>query len=171
MLRLLDRLRRPPPMASLYAAIVEQARSTDWYIAGSVPDSFDGRFDAIALVLSLALARLEAEGRRQSVADVTERFIEDMDGSLRQIGIGDQNVGKHVGRMMAALGGRLGAYREALAADAAPVLLTDALARNLYRGEPVDPEALAWSVRRVRALAAQVAATPIAALEAGRFAP
>ena len=45
-------------------------------------------------------------------ADLTDRFIADMDGSLRQDGVGDQVVGKHIGRMMAALGGRLGAYRE-----------------------------------------------------------
>ena len=32
-----------------------------------------------------------------------------MDASLRQIGIGDYVVGKHVGRMMGALGGRLAA--------------------------------------------------------------
>ena len=36
-------------------------------------------------------------------------FIDDMDATLRQIGIGDYVVGKHVGRMMGALGGRLGA--------------------------------------------------------------
>ena len=170
MFRLLDRLRRPPPSAALYAQVVEEARSTDWFLAGGVPDSFDGRFDVTALVLSLVLARLEAEGRAQTVADVTERFIEDMDGSLRQIGIGDQNVGKHVGRMMAALGGRLGSYRTALAADAAPTLLADALARNLYRGEPVAADALAWTERRVRSLAARIAAAPVGALEAGQFA-
>ena len=41
---------------------------------------------------------------------LTEIFIDDMDGTLRQIGIGDYVVGKHVGRMMGALGGRLTAF-------------------------------------------------------------
>lgn len=170
MLRLLDRLRRQPPSAPLYARIVEEARSPDWFRAGAVPDTFDGRFDVTVLVLSLVLARLEEAARGQTIADVTERFIEDMDGSLRQIGIGDQNVGKHVGRMMAALGGRLGAYRAALADQAERVLLTEALARNLYRSEPVDAAALAWTERRVRALARRIAAVPLAELEAGRIA-
>jgi cytochrome b pre-mRNA-processing protein 3 len=36
-----------------------------------------------------------------------------MDSSLREIGIGDYVVGKHIGRMVGALGGRLAAFREA----------------------------------------------------------
>lgn len=168
MLRLLDRLRRPPPAAALYARTVELARAPDWFVAGAVPDTFDGRFDTLALVLSLVLARLESEGQGQAVADLTERFIEDMDGSLRQIGIGDQNVGKHIGRMVAALGGRLGAYRAALLPDAQLHELPDALARNLYGGAPVEAAALDWTARRVRAVADGIAAASAADLAAGR---
>src|SRR3546814_2060072 len=62
-----------------------------------------------------------------------------MDGQLREIGIGDIIVGKHIGRMMSMLGGRLGAYRAGLAeGDLAP-----ALVRNLYRGTAPAPAALA----------------------------
>ena len=78
-----------------------------------MPDTLDGRFDMIAAILALVLLRLEAEGeagRGPSVL-LTEIFIDDMDGTLRQIGIGDYVVGKHVGRMMGALGGRLAAFR------------------------------------------------------------
>ena len=57
-----------------------------------------------------------------------------MDGQLRQIGVGDVIVGKHIGKMMAMLGGRLGAYRDSLSDDTA---FDGALLRNLYRG--VDP--------------------------------
>src|SRR5205823_30948 len=72
-------------------------------------------------------------------AHLTERFVDDMDGQLRQMGIGDIVVGKHIGKMMSMLGGRLGAYRDGLAAgDLAP-----ALVRNLYRGEAPASAALA----------------------------
>src|SRR3546814_20179510 len=74
--------------------------------------SVDGRFDMLALVMTLVLLRLDSEGEplRQAAVDLTERFIDDMDGQLRQIGIGDFVVGKHVGKMMGALGGRMDAY-------------------------------------------------------------
>ena len=46
-------------------------------------------------------------------------------------------VGKHVGRLMGALGGRVGAYRDALENDAD---LKDAIVRNIFRGEKPDDE-------------------------------
>ena len=138
--------------AELYRRVVERARREDWYLAGGVADTVDGRFDMVALMLSLLLVRLEqvkdereAAARRLGVR-LTELFVEDMDSSLRQIGVGDMMIGKRVGRTVAALGGRLGAYREAMTGSAS---LRDALARNLYRGaENVSAGALGWSETR-----------------------
>ena len=158
--------RRVPPGDALYRRIVELARSPSWFQAGAVPDTVDGRFDAVALVLALVMLRLEREDAARFSVDVTERFIADMDGSLRQMGIGDPTVGKQVGHMVGALGGRLGAYREALAGQAP---LAEALARNLYRGAAVDPVALAWSEVEVRRLVAKFDALPEAAIREGRL--
>ena len=91
----------------LYDAIVAQARAPHWYRDGAVPDTLDGRFDMVSSVLALVLLRLEALDSRGESALLTELFITDMDGQLRQRGIGDLVVGKHVGRMMSQLGGRL----------------------------------------------------------------
>jgi cytochrome b pre-mRNA-processing protein 3 len=119
-----------------------------------VPDTLDGRFDMIAGVLTLVLLRLERETApdfKQESVWLTELFVDDMDGQLRQIGIGDMIVGKHIGRMMSALGGRLTAYRAAFAPGGD---LDGALARNLYRGDPPAPEALshvAEAMNRLRA--------------------
>lgn len=117
----------------LYRSIVATARRPVWYRSGGVPDTIDGRFDMVAAILSLVLIRLEAEGGhgRLPSARLTELFVEDMDGQLRERGIGDIIVGKHVGRMMGALGGRLGAFRDAFAPDGD---LDNAIARNIYRG-------------------------------------
>lgn len=97
----------------LYAAIVGHARDPRWYETG-VPDTLDGRFEILTALVAHVLLRLEAEepARAASVL-LTEIFIDDMDGQLRQTGVGDLMVGKHVGKMMAALGGRLGGYRDA----------------------------------------------------------
>jgi cytochrome b pre-mRNA-processing protein 3 len=169
MSRLKSAVRPVPPGDALYRRIVELARKPDAFLAGAVPDTVDGRFDMVALVLALVLLRLETAGEAQLPAALTERFIADMDGSLREMGIGDQTVGKHIGRMVSALGGRLGAYRDAFAPDAPADALTDALARNLYRGADVEPEALAWQERHVRDLAARIAAMPLARLMAGEI--
>ena len=136
-------------MRPLYQSIVREGRQIAWYEEGQVPDSLDGRFDMIASIFSLVMIRLEKEeDRGQHIAWLTEVFITDMDGQLRQIGIGEMVVGKHVGRMMGALGGRVGAYRAALENGAD---LQDAILRNVFRGEKPDDAALAYVAERLSA--------------------
>lgn len=132
----------------LYAAVVAAGREPHWYLAGAVPDTVDGRFDMIVAVLAQALLRLEQLGAAQESVWLTELFVDDMDGQLRQEGVGDVVVGKHVGRMMSALGGRIAAYRPGLLDGGE---LSDALARNLYRGNAPDPAALAYVESELRA--------------------
>jgi cytochrome b pre-mRNA-processing protein 3 len=128
-------------LVPLYNQIVAKARLPHWYIEGQVPDSIDGRFDMIAAILSLVLLRLEDDkASAQDMAYLTEVFVDDMDGQLREVGIGDMIVGKHIGRIMGAVGGRLGAFREALAE---PTKFDDVLLRNVYRSAAADPAALA----------------------------
>lgn len=153
-------------LAPLYAAIVARARDPFWYRDGAVADTPDGRFDMIAAILSLVLLRLEAEGatRGSESALLAEQFIADMDGQLREIGVGDVVVGKHVGRMMGALGGRLEAYRAGLASGGD---LDAALDRNLYRGTPPPGAEREKVADRLRALHAALARSDAGALLAG----
>jgi len=153
--------------AALYAQVVRLGREPHWYLEGGVPDTLDGRFDAIAAVLAVVLVRLESEP--QAVAGSTrlaERFIDDMDAQLRQIGIGDLIVGKQVGRAVSMLGGRLGAYRDALNGGGD---FEGALKRNLYRGEPPSSRALDHSRAALLALRDRLAALPTDAVLAGRL--
>jgi len=152
-------------LTPLYNAVVTEARRPDWYLAGAVPDTLDGRFDMVAAVLSLVLLRLEDEGEsgRAPSAYLAEIFVEDMDGQLRERGIGDIVVGKHIGRMMGALGGRLGALREAFAGGD----LDGAIDRNIYRGAAPGEAARAAVREGLAGLRARLAATPAAELIGG----
>lgn len=154
-------------LGPLYDAVVAEARRPDWYARGHAPDTLDGRFDMVAAVLAVVLMRLEAEGEagREPAARLTERFIDDMDGQLRQAGIGDVVVGKQIGRMMSALGGRLSAYRDGLAGDGD---LREALVRNLWRGAP-PAEGVDWVMYEVRALHRRLAARGLDDLRAGNL--
>jgi cytochrome b pre-mRNA-processing protein 3 len=119
---------------ALYNALVEAARAPLFYERFQVPDTLDGRFDMLALMLSAAVVRLEAdgEGTRPLRTRLREVFVDDMDETMRQIGVGDLGVGKHVKKMMVAFEGRFLVYREALlAADNA--LLAKLIERNVYR--------------------------------------
>lgn len=133
----------------LYNAVVAEARNPVWYLDGKLPDTVDHRFEMVAALTALAILRLDRAGDAGKVGAVmlTELFVDDMDGQLRQEGIGDIVVGKHIGKMMSALGGRIAAYRDGLDGKG----LADALVRNLYRGEGPEVAALDFTQSRFRA--------------------
>ncbi|MEK6541784.1 MAG: ubiquinol-cytochrome C chaperone family protein [Pseudomonadota bacterium] len=151
-----DRLR------PLYDAVVVLGRDPRWYETG-VPDTIDGRFEMVTAIIAHVLLRLEGdEDVRQDSAHLTEIFIDDMDAQLRQSGVGDLMVGKHIGKMMAALGGRLGAYRTATSAMDRAQTLT----RNLGLAEHI---VLDTAGARLQRLVGALATTPTTSILAGQL--
>lgn len=129
----------------LWHRVVEIARQPRWYAELGVADTVPGRFDAITLVLTLVLLRMEREEALiPPSVRLTELFVEDMDGQLRESGVGDLVVGKHMGKLMKVLGGRLGALRDALPQGGAA--LEDVVARNVTLTEGSDVRPLAAAV-------------------------
>lgn len=126
----------------LWHKVVELARDPAWYAACKVADEVDGRFDMITAVLSTVAVRLETAGLHRESALLCEFFVEDMDGQLREFGINDVVVGKHIGRLMSVLGGRMGAYRPALLAGDSEKL-SAAVERNVSFAEGGSPACVA----------------------------
>ncbi len=119
----------------LYGAAIEIARRPDLFLKYGVTDDVDGRFDALALVVSLIMRRLKGmgdEGRELS-QKLFDSMFADMDLSLREMGAGDLGVSKRVRVMAEAFLGRLDAYAKAID-DEDYNGLAEALERNLLRG-------------------------------------
>jgi cytochrome b pre-mRNA-processing protein 3 len=159
---------KPDPreaLRPLWHRVVEISRDPQWYADCGVADSVAGRFDMITAVLALVLLRLERDGEcAGETALLAELFVEDMDGQLRESGVGDIVVGKHIGRLMSSLGGRLGAYRAALGGGD-----NKALEQAVLRNVTLDgrgPQALA---ERLRAFNGQLAEMPTADIVAARI--
>lgn len=152
----------------LWHRIVEQAREPDWYRMCGVCDTLEGRFDMITVMLSLVILRMEREDDlAPHTGLVTELFIEDMEGQLREAGIGDPTVGKKIGNLMSSMGGRLGSYRKALAAEDRATL-AEALKRNVTMSQEDVAEALA---ERMIRLHKRLDRTSADQLRSGEFAP
>ena len=130
---LFNRWRTPRGEAEpLYAALVSEARRPAWYIEGGIPDTIDGRFAVLSSLVALAILRLEEGGEaavRGSVA-LTESFIADMDGQMREEGFGDPSIGKQVRSMVGALASRVDRWRHARGGE---VEWDDAVRFSIYR--------------------------------------
>lgn len=141
----------------LWHRTVEIAREKEWYRDCGVADTVGGRFDMITLILSIVLIRMERDADLIAPSvRLTELFVEDMDGQLRESGVGDVVVGKRMGQLMSVLGGRLGAYREGLA-PGNEALMAEAVTRNVNLHDGTDPLLVA---RRARAFAAGLDLVP-----------
>ncbi len=152
----------------LWRGICTIAREPHWYAREGVADTVPGRFDMVTAVLALVLLRMERDpALLPPAARLTELFVEDMDGQLRESGVGDLMVGKHMGKLMGVLGGRLGALRDGLA-QGAEDMLAQAVERNVTLLEGTDPAPLAAALRD---LAGRIDAASADDLLAGNVAP
>jgi cytochrome b pre-mRNA-processing protein 3 len=131
----------------LWHRVVELAREPSYYADCQVADTVGGRFDLITAVLCVVMVRIEASEMRAESALLAELFVEDMDGQLREFGVNDVVVGKRMGKLMSVLGGRLGAYRSALA-ESDEERFRAAVQRNVTFVEDADEEACAACVAR-----------------------
>lgn len=164
-------LGRPDPgqeqIRPLWHKVVELARDPGWYARGGVADTVPGRFDAITLVLALVMRRMDGQPElRAPSARLTELFVSDMDGQLRQSGVGDLAMAKRMGKLMSVLAGRMEVLEQALAQQDDAELIA-VIERNVTLNEGADVAAIA---ARVRQLAARLAAIGNDDLLAGRIA-
>ena len=122
---------------TIYGMIVTQAREPLFYRDLGVPDTVNGRFDLLVLHLWMVLRRLKpmAGGVELSQA-LFDRFCDDMDANLREMGVGDLTVPKRMQAFGEAFYGRAAAYDLALAAGAEP--LAQALCRNILNGKEIE---------------------------------
>lgn len=170
--RLFGRRAAPTEAQTLYARIVDQARSPGFYTQCAVPDSFDGRFEMVALHAFLMLHRLKsAEGAaaKALAQDLVDVLFGDMDRTFRELGAADIGVGRRVQKVAEAVYGRFAAYDHALAAP--DPALAEAIQRNVYgtvstARSPGD-EAVATLADYVRRAVAALAAAPDSALTGG----
>jgi cytochrome b pre-mRNA-processing protein 3 len=135
MLNLLDwfRSRRPEGRTAteIYGSIVTQARHPDFYTVHGVADVAEKRYELLVLHLSLVLERLSGEGAAERAVGqaLVEAFVRDVDGSMREMAVGDTSVPRKVRKAAGGLHDRDALYRQAFdgAEDMTPAALIDEL--------------------------------------------
>jgi cytochrome b pre-mRNA-processing protein 3 len=127
---------RLAPVNALFARIAEASRRPELYLAGGIPDTFEGRFEALTLNVFLVLRRLRelpapAADLAQELVDACFAYLE---LGFRNGGISDIAVPKRMKKIAQSFYGRIQAYEAGLVASE-PDALVDALRRNASPGE------------------------------------
>ena len=153
----------------LYADLVAQARRPDFYLAGGVPDTVEGRFEMISLHVYVVLRRLrgaDETGRRLSQY-LFDAMFDDMDRNLREMGTGDLGVGRKVKGLAKVFYGRVRAYDRALD-EAGNGALEAALAHSVFADAAVPAARVAALAAYLRRAARDSASWTLEALMAGK---
>jgi cytochrome b pre-mRNA-processing protein 3 len=116
-----------------YAVLTAAARQPLLYETADVPDTVMGRFEMLTVVLILYFRRTaRADAATKAIAqEIVDAFFQDLDHSIRELGIGDQGVPKRMKKLASMFYGRLASYGEALDGRDAGAL-ESALKRNFY---------------------------------------
>ena len=116
-----------------YATLTKAARHPYLYEVLDVPDTVMGRFEMLSAMLILYFRRTRASGTSgQEIAqEIVDAFFEDVDHSIRELGVGDVGVPKRMKKFAGMFYGRLESYAAALdGGDRAA--LAAALRRNIH---------------------------------------
>jgi cytochrome b pre-mRNA-processing protein 3 len=153
----------PARAAKLYGAIVARARLPTFYRAFGVSDTLDGRFLLLSLHLFAVLQRLRQEGEAAGglAQDLSDRFSDDMETVLREIGVGDLRIPKQMRRLVASSQALFQAYEKAAA------LGEEAIAAAIAEAFGLSADATRRLAHYVMGMLCTLETQPVAALLRG----
>jgi cytochrome b pre-mRNA-processing protein 3 len=137
----------------LHDAAVAQARTPALYARMGAPDTIEGRFELLTLHVILLIERLREAGAAQLSQALFDVYVGDLDGALREMGVGDLSVGKKMRKLGEAFYGRAKAYDAAFDDDSGA--LDTVIARVILGDEAAPATMLADYVRSVREVLAE----------------
>jgi len=120
-------------MVRQYDALTRAARDPVFFESMNVPDTVMGRFEMLSVTLILYFRRTSTAGEpvKAIAQELVEALFEDLDHSMRELGIGDNGVPKRMKKLAGMFYGRLDSYARALESDDRDALEA-ALRRNIH---------------------------------------
>ena len=142
---------------TLYRQLTALARQSAFYADMNVPDTVMGRFEMMTVVMVLFLRRTHKRGPvlTDLAQAVVDSFFEDMDHSIRELGVGDVSVPKRMKKLARMFYGRAKSYGDALN-DSDQESLARSLGRNLYPQDAPDGQGAPVDMRQLAAAIAQL---------------
>lgn len=158
-------------VARQYERLTAAGRQPVLYESMDVPDTVMGRFEMVSAVLILYFRRTRASARAgQEIAqEIVDAFFEDVDHSIRELGVGDVSVPKRMKKLASMFYGRLESYSDALDRGDGPALEA-ALRRNFHPKAQTDAPSMAALAAYMRTVEAALSASGEDAVETGALA-
>ena len=95
---------------TIYTIIAEQSRKPYFFSKLKISNNFDGRLEILSLNLILILWSLKKNNEVNLSQELMDIFFQDLDNSLRELGVSDLSVGKKIKILAENFFGRLNSY-------------------------------------------------------------
>ncbi len=143
---------REDVVLALYTRVADASRAPWLYRDAGVPDTVEGRLDALTVHVMLVLRHLKTlpDPAPDVAQDLVDTLFLHIDHGLRELGVGDVVVPKRMKKIAQNFYGRVGVYTAPLAA-ADTDELAGALARNIPGAD--SARLAAWLIAAERRLA------------------
>ncbi|MDI7861019.1 ubiquinol-cytochrome C chaperone family protein [Rhizobiaceae bacterium n13] len=151
-----------------YSALTTAARDPIFYTDLEVPDTVMGRFEMLSVVMILFFRRTRSsQTSGQEIAqEIVDFFFQDVDYSIRELGVGDTSVPKRMKKLAGMFYGRLETYAAALDKHDAQAL-SQALRRNIHPESSVEGPTMAGLATWMLAAEAHLSAVRETVIETG----
>jgi len=127
----------------IYQTLLKQSRSTEFYGAGRVPDTYDGRVDFLTLHLApvfQVLRKYEDSSHSKNGVLLSQAIFDvmrdDFDIALREEGLSDKGVSRRIKPIIELFYTRLKVYDDALTETDSLGAFQTALAAGLLKDSP-----------------------------------
>lgn len=116
-----------------YEVLTSMARQAVFYTDYDVPDTVMGRFELLSVMMILFFRRTRSSvtSGQELAQEIVDAFFEDIDYSIRELGIGDNSIPKRMKKLAGMFYGRLESYATAMDGNDRAALAV-ALRRNIY---------------------------------------
>tara|TARA_B100000989_G_scaffold272794_1_gene230470 strand:+ start:892 stop:1404 length:513 start_codon:yes stop_codon:yes gene_type:complete len=96
-----------------YTKIAEQSRKPFFFEKLNIPNNFEGRLEILSLNLIIILWALKKKKDKSEISqELIDIFFQDLDNSLRELGVSDLSVGKKIKVLVENFYGRLVSYND-----------------------------------------------------------
>ncbi|MEQ9653888.1 ubiquinol-cytochrome C chaperone family protein [Hyphomonas sp.] len=93
---------RKAAVGQAYGGLMKAALAPDFYLAGDVADTFEGRAQMVTLHAALAIRRINAiagAGSAKLAAALNARVLDGFDAAYREQGVGDSSIARKVRKL------------------------------------------------------------------------
>tara|TARA_B100000989_G_scaffold289881_1_gene262339 strand:- start:991 stop:1503 length:513 start_codon:yes stop_codon:yes gene_type:complete len=95
---------------TIYTIIAEESRKPYFFCKLNISNNFDGRLEVLSLNLIFVLWSLKKNNEVDLSQELMDIFFQDLDNSLRELGVSDLSVGKKIKILAENFFGRLNSY-------------------------------------------------------------